>query len=361
MFKRLFCALMSALGFGCGGTGQGAQPGSGELVRTEYVLPDWEYRRSDLLDLTEGTRHNPLRVNAPTCSVPWLQPPIWWQERLCDVVRVPPTVYAQSNGFASYFPIHVPGHQHVWKVAVNNEDAWDNSGRQGPPNQSAPLNVLGSPFRLRQIGPLLNLELYLADVRDNRQKLPYLAVNYTRGVQGDTYPRIYAWGAKPELSFTASLVLSRKGSNIEAQWAQVWSFWRDPVSGKQWLVRHDLYSPPHERTRLIANWNWPVQGSYYYPGAILGVDNARSVMRFEPVMGPTVDEARDRREFQLPLEDWALEMFPEFATIKPDFLGFEIAIEMGYRDYSEATSAEQWVSLTIHPPKLTGLTPARIQ
>lgn len=355
MFKRTWlyqavAAALAAMGVGCN---QEQPEPPAPTTRAQYPLPPLTSRRSDLLDLTEGA-NPPLRVAQPTCAPSWLQPPVWWQKKLCEQGYTK-QYFLRTNSFADYNVYAELNPHNVWKVAVNNEDAWDSDPFAGPPNQSLPLNVVKSPFRLNNIDGAVRMGLYLNGVNDNDKKLPYLALSYNRGTQaGDDRERILPWGRAPILDIDASVVLSDTGMDIEAQWVQVWSMWRDPKTGVRYMIRHDLYSPPFERNTARINWNWPVIGSYYYPGAILGVNNARAEQRFEfPAQRVTFGEKYALGTFSIPLEAYALDMFPEFAQIQPDFLGFEIAIEMGYHRYEESTSQPQYIEFLLRKVNLT--------
>lgn len=315
--NSVLCALLLTA---CGGGGSGG--GSTPSLPSEKSLPPLTSIRSDFIT-DEGSITNPLKVDG--CNRTWLLPLIIWQQPPVRVCNFPATVYPQTN--------FIPGPAHdVWRLAVNNEPSWD--GDAGPPNQSAPLD--GKPFAMSSTANSITLKLDLANSRDNGGKLPYLGFNYLRGVQGDTVRYFSKWGVKPQLSFTGSLQ-----TNGDTHWVQLWFFFRD-AEGKQYMVRHDMLSPQFDKTSGEVNWNWPAINSYYYPGAkiIRLVDD-----------GGAVFTGNGTYQFAFDVEAIALKVQPQFATLKPDFLGIELAIEQGYIAPSEARLTMQ---ATFSNIKLTG-------
>jgi hypothetical protein len=163
-------------------------------------------------------------------------------------------------------------------------------------------------------------------------KLPYLGVNYLRGVQGESIP-IGRVGDGYTLSFDADIEAPAVAGGY--QWVQVWFFFRygDGVR----MYRQDLFDRGYEGDFDLL-WNWPAVNSYYYPGARLlrkplmnGVSSASGNYRFDvDVLASYFDDAA--------------------ASLKPEFLGFEIAVEQGYRT---GTVEPLSTSLRVRSPTLS--------
>ena len=67
------------------------------------------------------------------------------------------------------------------------------------------------------------------------------------------------------------------------------------------------------------SWNWPYINSFQYPGAKIII----------PARIPADSLKNGANHISINLADMALIYFPEFSAIEPDFLGVEIAVEIG--------------------------------
>lgn len=293
------------------------------------TLPPFTRYSTDLAATpTQGTIGNPLKV-APLPRCPFL-PFVSWQGALCTTA--PPDVWTFSNGLASTLD------PDRWRVVVNVEPAWDTNCNTGPPAQSlamdrAPINVI-----LKSAFATIGFELANEDAMC--QKIPYVALTYIRGVQGDSTPRLSAWGQKPILTFDGTL--TRTIGPTFAQSVHFWVHVRD--KGVRYMAHTHLWQSGYEPPDFRLNWNWPVVDSYYYPGAwIHGGDTSRCP--------GSVIQAGDR--WTVDLEALALCRFPDFAATKPDILGFEIAVEGAYLDYAHKTNLPNRVAFTLANMTLT--------
>lgn len=323
MKAQLIGALVALSLAGCGSGGSAiTEPAPTPAPLSN--LPPLTAIRSDLVDPAEGTWAHPLQVDS--CWRDWLHPLISWQQAPAKVCNLPSTLYQQTN--------HIAGQAHgIWRLAVNNEPSWNGDG--GPPNQSAPLN--GKPFSMASTANTITLGINLAGPADNGGKIPYLGFNYLRGVQGDPVRYLTRWGAIPKLTFTGNLATTGSGS----QWVQIWFFFRD-VAGVQYMVRHDLLSPDFDKVSGEVNWNWPAVNSYYYPGAKLSrlVTDGGGVFS---APGGAPFTGSGTQLFTFDIQALALKVQPTFAQLKPDFLGFELAIEQGYNGTESGPKSMQLI------------------
>lgn len=305
----------------CGGGGSAApravdDTGPGRL-RVGLALPAYTDYSTDLVDPFEGTVSAPLRLaEKPRCVFL----PVWEpQYEVCS--EFTPPAWQQSNYRATaqgFFK---------WRVAVNVERAWDTRCNSGPPNQSLSLD---SPNVIWQPG---NNELVigfdLANETDLCSKAPYVSVSYVRGVQEDPVPRLAPWGSHQHLSF-----FSRVERTQNAKFAQQLYFWvhlRDTVTGKRYMAHTLLWSNFAAEPWSLA-WNWPIVGSFQYPGAYMqgGPPGAcAAYINATDMLGAT--------RWQIDLEGLTACRFPGLAALAPDILGFEIAAEGTYLDFAHPT------------------------
>ena len=296
----LFCA--SFLLTACGGGGGGSNANSNaELPR----FPAFTEIRSDFIDVREGLANVPMKVAAPPCVN---LPAVVWQDWLCSGAQAMPTTYAVTNAFSQAADPHF-----AWIISLNNEFVQIPGCNTGPPNQS--LGPQEYPFSVVASAATLQMNL-LHDARDFCGKIPYASATYIRGVQGDTLSRLMVW---EQLSgHTLELDFDVERPKDDLVWFRVLLHFRDPRSGQRYLVNTDYVSPdPLED--FYFNWNWPYASSFQFPGAKIVI----------PARVPAANLKNGLQHLSIDVRGTALRYFPDFAVLQPDFLGVEIAVELG--------------------------------
>lgn len=289
----LFLLLFVA---GCGGGG------SPDPVLPAF--PPLTSIRSDLLDPTEGLAGKPLRIAAPPCVY---LPAVQWQNWLCSGAQSVPTVYLATNAFTT-----APDPRFAWIIVRNNEFVQTPGCNTGPPNQSLGANEYPFTVEASEAGLRLRLE---HDARPFCGKIPYLSAAYLRGVQGDALPRLMGWGELAKRTLRLDLDLIR--TNNDQVWMRVLLHFRDKT-GQRYFVNTN-YVFPDALPSLAINWNWPYVGSFQYPGARI----------FQPAQDPEMSLPNGAHRLDINVRQEALAAFPEFSAAEPDFLGVEIALELG--------------------------------
>ncbi len=315
-------SLALALGLsGCGG--------GPAIPAPAPSLPPLDRYSTDLAENPQaGTAASPLVLGSPRCP---FQPFVVWQTALCTLTV--PQAWPQSNAFATTLdPFR-------WRVVINVENAWDLSCNSGPPAQSLPLT---DPAVIATFGPdFAMIGVELADQNALCRKIPYVAIAYVRGVQGDPVRRMAAWGSMPILTFDGTLI--RTTAPTFAQAVHFWVHLRTPA-GVRYMAHTHLWQSGYEPDDFTLNWNWPARDSYYYPGAwIHGGDSSicpGSVSLVGNTWAVNLERLTDCR-------------FPNLAAERPDILGFEIAVEGAFVDYSKPSGPNR-VTFMIQNPMVTG-------
>ena len=75
---------------------------------------------------------------------------------------------------------------------------------------------------------------------------------------------------------------------------------------------------PDNLPTLRINWNWPYESSFQYPGSIISI----------PERIAAASLANGKHHINISINGIGLQYFPEFASIEPEVLGFEIAVEI---------------------------------
>jgi len=300
----------------------------------DYSLPSFLDYSTDLPDLAEGTAQSPLQLRAPP-RCPY-QPSAGWQDPICAPGSNPPTVYSAANSYrTSTSPFR-------WRIVVNNEWSWE-TANPGPPNQSLPWNN-GIVQVVPQVDAI-TLGLTLASKTANLSKIPYVAVTYIRGVQGEA-SAICPWGRKPQLQFYVQL--NHSVGRDFAQRLHLWLHFKDPNGGDTGrYMPHVALWDEGQYQDFVLEWNWPAIHSYYYPGAnMIGGPHIASMpeLRIKDVPTPQL--------VVVDVEKMALARFPQLATLRPDFQGFEIAVEGAYLNYANPPGDANNLSVTISDPRL---------
>lgn len=278
----------------------------------------------------EGSAADPLRLATPRCV---FTPFVSWQQQLCT--QWVPTAWPGSNAQSTSLS------PDRWRVVVNVENAWDTSCNTGPPAQSLSVTDPAIKFTTTAVSATVGIDL--ANEMALCSKIPYVAIGYVRGLQGDTQRALSTWGEKPMLAFNG--VLTRTIGPTFAQSVHFYAHLRDPATGTRYMAHTHLWQSGYEPPDFRINWNWPISDSYYFPGAwIHGGDS-------ETCPVGTVRHIGDA--WTVDLEALGLCRFPEFATLHPDILGFEIAAEGAYLDYVHTTGLANRVSFTVSNPAVT--------
>ena len=267
------------------------------------VFPAFDQVRSDYLNLKEGTIDSPLKIAAVLC--PYL-PSVDWQNWMCATGQSVPKVYPQSNGFSQtadpYFS---------WIVVMNDEFI-QYAPFTGPPNQSLGKNEY--PFDLKATSSIKLTVTH--DERPYHGKIPYMSASYTRGTQGgDPLKRLFGW--REATNKTLELDVDVQRTTSDSSWFRVIVHYRDPRTGQRYFVNKDYVMPDNTPTTRI-NWNWPYESSFQYPGSIISI----------PARVSLTSLAIGVHHLSIPINGLGLTYFPEFASIEPEVLGFEIAVEI---------------------------------
>lgn len=304
MRHLLLCAMffLSACGGGGGGGGDG---GTGNSNAGLPPFPAFTEMRSDFIDGREGLADDPMKVAAPPCVN---LPAVGWQDWLCSGAQALPNVYSVTNAFSTAADPHF-----AWIVSLNNEFVQTPGCNTGPPNQS--LGPQEYPFSVAASAAALQLKV-LHDARDFCGKIPYASAAYIRGVQGDAQTRLMGW---QELSgHTLELDFDVERPKDDLVWFRVLLHFRDPRSGQRYLVNTD-YISPDPLDDFYFNWNWPYLSSFQFPGAKIVI----------PARVPAANLANGSQHLSIDVRGTALRYFPDFGALQPDFLGVEIAVELG--------------------------------
>lgn len=321
----LLCAWLAA----CGGAG--GDPVAPE--RRVIALPSLALVRSDFIDPAHGTPAAPLAVATPRCTGASVD----WQQRLCDSAVAIPAAWPVSNHYATT----TPGEFFAWRVSANHEDAWTLEGNSGPPNQSR--SVMEMPFNLAHTQGGAFLSLYHASSADAAGKIPYLALSYVRGVQGDGVPRLARWGDNPVVRMTLSIEAPTE-SAVRVNHLQVWLHFR-AADGLRHMLNLTLYKQGALITTAEFRWHWPAVASFYYPGAHLKYLGTTSGCA---QTYPAISAGGREQVVALNVESIFRCAHPAVQGV--DFLGFEIAVEQAY----QAVSAEpNWTRATLRDVSLT--------
>lgn len=293
--RYLACLLILA---GCSGGGESPAP------EQKPVFPALNQVRSDFISQTEGLASDPLKIAFPPCTI---LPPTDWQVWLCSMQASVPTVYAKTNAFST-----ATDNRFAWIISMNNEFIQDTACNTGPPNQSLGANEY--PFSMTA-GTSLKLEVSHDD-REFCGKIPYMSATYIRGVQGDAVPRIYGWRELQGRTLDIDVDLYR--ALDELAWFRVLTHFRDPRTGQRYFVNKD-YVMPDTIPDYWMNWNWPYENSFQYPGAKIAI----------PARIPSQSLKNGPHKISIDVAQQGVRYFPEFLSVEPDFLGVEIAVELG--------------------------------
>lgn len=268
-------------------------------------FPSFTSVRSDLLDPLEGTVQKPLRISEFPCTI---VPPATWQEWLCNKNQNIPATYPTSNHFSYTNSVF-----HSWIIVANNEWIQNvDSCNNGPPNQSRTFN--SDVFFFENAPSYLEFQTKVEN-DNNCQRIPYMSASYTRGTQaGDPLNKLISWDDLTKLKLYVEIEHFR-ASDRQA-WQQLYVHFKDPKSGLRYMVLKELVTP-EPYPNMVLNWNWPIIGSFQYPGAKIG---------FLPVQ-PSDSINNGNHTFSWSLTELALVPFPEFKDSKPDLLGVEFGIE----------------------------------
>jgi hypothetical protein len=288
--------LLSACGggSGSGGSNAGLPP-----------FPAFTEMRSDFIDTREGLADDPMKVDVPACVN---LPAVSWQDWMCSGAQALPTVYAVTNGFSTAADPHF-----AWIISLNNEFLQNPGCNTGPPNQS--LGPHEYPFSVTSSAAALQLQL-LHDARDFCGKIAYASATYIRGVQGDPQTRLMGWQALAGRTLDLDFDVERARDDVA--WFRVLLHFRDPRTGQRYFVNKD-YVASDLLDDSFLNWNWPYRSSFQFPGAKIAI----------PARVPAANLANGPQHLSIDVRAMALRYFPDFGVLEPDFLGIEIAVELG--------------------------------
>jgi hypothetical protein len=245
-----------------------------------------------------------MKVGVPPCVN---LPAVLWQDWLCSGAQALPTVYAVTNAFSTAADPHF-----AWIISLNNEFLETPGCNTGPPNQS--LGPQEYPFSVLASAATLQLKV-LHDARDFCEKIAYASATYIRGVQGDPQTRLMGWR---ELSgHTLEFDFDVERPKDDLVWFQVLLHFRDPRSGQRYCV-NKYYISPEPFDDFFINWNWPYMSSFQFPGA-----------KFAFPARVSANLVNGLQHLSIDVRGMALRYFPDFGVLEPDFLGVEIAVELG--------------------------------
>ena len=113
----------------------------------------------------------------------------------------------------------------------------------------------------------------------------------------------------------------QKESGSLVTWFRVLTHFRDPVSGQRYFINTNFVLPPEREddNEALINWNWPYVNSFQYPGAKILIP-ARTAAQNLP---------NGLNRIYISLANQWLERPLRPAGVLPDFLGVEVAVEIG--------------------------------
>jgi hypothetical protein len=268
-------------------------------------FPSFSTVRTDFINQYEGLWFSPMQIASPLCQyLPYTS----WQAWLCTGSQSMPTTYPQTHAFSTasdpYFS---------WIIAMNNEFIQNPDCNTGPPNQSRAVNQVGSPFILNASASSLRLEVK-HDVNTTCRKIPYMSAAYLRGVQtGDSMPHLLTWSQLQGKSLVLDVEITKQSAPVT--WFRVLTHYRD-ANGTRYFINKDYVMPDSLATTYL-NWNWPWRNSFQYPGAVIAI----------PERSPSFSLPNGRHTIVIPLATQWAQYFSTSA--QPNFLGVEVAVEMG--------------------------------
>jgi hypothetical protein len=272
----------------------------------QVSFPPFNTVRTDFINMYEGLWFSPMVIASTLCEYLPYTP---WQEWLCTGTQSMPTTYPQTNAFSTasnpYFS---------WIIAMNNEFIQNQDCNTGPPNQSRAVNQFGSPFKMTATAASLKLEVK-HDASTTCLKIPYMSAAYLRGVQqGDSMTRLLSWSELQGKSLVLDVEITKQSAQVT--WFRVLTHFRDPVTTERYFINKD-YVMPDTTGIIYMNWNWPWRNSFQYPGARIAI----------PGRSPSLSLPNGRHTIVIPLASQWAQYFS--ASIQPDFLGVEVAVEIG--------------------------------
>lgn len=280
-------------------------------------FPPFTSTRSDYLNVLEGLFFSPLQISSPAClytAPEGVEPD--WQDWLCKNGQSVTTTYPTVNGFSN-----TPDPYFTWIIAMNNEPIQSTTcPNSGPPNVSAPVNTTGSPFLLANSAASLKIELR-HDASIPCIKIPYMSATYIRGAQaGDSRSRLYSWSQLQGKSLVLDVDIQHAPFTAPIEnnqtWFRVLTHFRNPATGKRYFINKDYVMTDTTSFTVIA-WNWPYTNSFQFPGAYFAL----------PTRSPSFNLPTGLNQIVIPL---AAQWTDNFGFgMQPDFLGAEIAIELG--------------------------------
>lgn len=296
---------------GCGGGGD-SQDEINQIAtpRKNIALPSLAHVQSDYSGHPDyGTATDPLIFTG--CSI---NPPVGWQAELC---ANPPNgiIWPQAN----YYSTAIPGTP-SWTLSANNEYAFDTACNTGPANRSREINK--ELFFVTPAADKITLRSEFA-FGGNCGKIPYLGISTIES--GALTGR---YGDRIQVKFSIDADFSADPTHFH--YFHFFILLADPAGKRKmsWLYlgSHDL--TPADRV----NWNWPVQNSYYYPGAEI---------TFWPILKYNVAAARNlpritakgHYDYTIDFDEVIKTLNPEMATASTRILGMEFAIEQSF-DYN---------------------------
>lgn len=246
--------------------------------------------RTDYNSQTEGQSSNPITYVNP-CLFP------------TTGCGNSPTVFSATNWFAQ----NVSGYpqSNYWVLDFNNEPSYNVAGQAtnnpGPPNQSIPRSAPG--YGLMGFTALIDSpageNFYRAHLvangtfpNPNGDGLPYLAIGAERYRGNDSYAigtLNYSPGRK-RVQFKARLWDMKAPTQIGhrptlAFYVTAITTWGGKARGFQltlyhWNIENSTIPPDPVDFVDRYKWNWPMQESYYHPGAEWAFIDAEDVQYF---------------------------------------------------------------------------------
>lgn len=295
----------------CGG-GSGSDNG-GSVSTPKIVnisLPPISYYVSDVANIPEyGTQKAPLQLT--DCV---LYPLTDWQEQLRCSSNVQGLVWPNTNFVSTVSDLSVPH----WKLAVNNEPAFDNNCNTGMPNKSREINK--EVFFVNQVNKdALSLRLETSST-NNCKKIPYLAIS-TLG----TNHFVGRYGDQMYLNFdlTVNSTHGEKHLSFYHFFVNV-----QDTTGKNYYAWIYLGHPTNWTGERI-NWNWPIVGSMYYPGAII---QFKTVEEYNASSKESLQTIKQNGvySYSINIDKLIANHFPELAVSSTSIKGFEISIEQEF-------------------------------
>lgn len=309
MRKQFVFLIIFTVLSACGGRATPTPDRPAPISSVPTLFPPFVLIRSDfctgIIGCSEGLASNPLKVAMPPCVN---FPVTHWQIWLCSLVEQLPTIYPVTNSFSSGLDPY-----YAWIISSNNEFLQTDGCNSGPPNQSLGPNEY--PFSLKSTPQSLTLTV-AHDLRKFCGKIPYMSATYIRGVQGDAKSNMFTWRGVQGKKLELDINLAR--TDDDSAWFRVLLHFRDPRTGQRYIVNKDYVMPDYLPIYAMS-WNWPYINSFQYPGAKIII----------PARIPADSLKNGANHISINLADMALIYFPEFSAIEPDFLGVEIAVEIG--------------------------------